>query len=67
MSEKFYAEMRVLLEAEEVGPDTDLPSLRWDSVAVMETMALLDELFGKIVDGKKLSECKTPAEILKLV
>lgn len=39
----------------------------WDSLAVVSTLAVIDEVYGVPVNGQKLSECKTAGDILKLV
>ena len=40
---------------------------QWDSLAVVSTLAVIDEVYGASVNGQKLSECKVAGDILKLV
>ena len=48
--------------------ETELASLdEWDSVAVLSTMVMLDEDFGKSVKGTDLKSCKTVADIVNLM
>ena len=55
------------LELDSVTPETVLAECEaWDSMAVVMTIALLDEHAGVQVDGKKLSECRTVADVLRL-
>lgn len=44
---------------------TDLS--RWDSLAVIGFIALLDENFGVSVPAAKINECKTVADLMALV
>lgn len=39
----------------------------WDSLAVVSTLAVIDEVYGASVNGQKLSECAVVGDILKLV
>lgn len=43
----------------------DLP--RWDSLALIGFIALLDEHFGLSVPATKINECKTVADLMALV
>jgi len=47
-------------------PEFRLSEANWDSVAVMSTIALIDEHRGITVSGTTVSACKTVADILKL-
>lgn len=44
---------------------TNLP--RWDSLALIGFIALLDEHFGVSVPATKINECKTVADLMALV
>jgi acyl carrier protein len=35
----------------------------WDSLAVVSTIALVDDCFGVLLEGKALGECNTIADI----
>lgn len=39
----------------------------WDSLAVVSTMALIDEVFNVMVDGQSLGKCATVADIEALI
>jgi acyl carrier protein len=51
------------IEVEEIGPDTSLEEHGWDSLAMVSTIALFDELFGKEVRVGALTDCRTVADI----
>jgi acyl carrier protein len=65
----FYDGMAEILELEpaEVTADLDLAAHNWDSLAVVSTIALCDECFNVMLDGQALNNCKTVADIEKLV
>jgi acyl carrier protein len=44
-------------------PELDLANHNWDSLAIVSTIALVDELYGVVLDGKSLNNCKTVADI----
>ena len=39
----------------------------WDSLAIVSTIALADDCFGVMLEGKALGECKTIADIYSLI
>jgi acyl carrier protein len=39
----------------------------WDSLAIVSTIALIDEIFDLTVDGTMLSNCETVDQIIKLI
>ena len=65
----FYEEFASLLGIEKnaISEDSILSELEWDSMALISTMALIDEVFAVVVSGDQLTECITVADILKLV
>jgi len=67
--ENFYAGLAEVLEidAAKVGPELDLTKLAWDSLAVVSTIALVDEQFNVMLDGKALAQCKRVADIEALI
>lgn len=67
MSE-FYEGMAEILEvdAAEVGPDYELGAA-WDSLAIVSTIALVDEVYDKAIGADTLQECKTVGDIEKAV
>lgn len=66
MSE-FYEGMAEILEvdAADIGPDHELGEA-WDSLAIVSTIALIDEVFDRSVSPDALGQCKTVGEIEKL-
>jgi len=38
----------------------------WDSLCHIATIAVIDELTGKVVNGSAVSECKTVSDVLRL-
>lgn len=70
MSE-FYKGMAEILEVDENKLSGDLilgsGDAAWDSLAIVSTIALIDELYSKTLDGKKLTECETISDIEKLI
>lgn len=67
MSE-FYEGLAEILEVEvdEVTPEMELGE-SWDSLAVVSTIALIDDVHDVMVSPDKLAECKTVSEIEQLV
>jgi acyl carrier protein len=67
----FHAGMAEILELDpaSVGPDTLLESdaSAWDSLAIVSTIALVDDVFGVMLSGQALMACKTVADIGALV
>lgn len=55
----------VLESTVEITPETRLDP--WDSLAVVSTIAVIDDVYGKFVDGKALMACVTAGDILRLV
>ena len=65
----FYEEFSSLLGVEkiEISKNSILSDLEWDSMALLSTMALIDEIFGIVVSGDQLTECVTVGDILMLL
>ena len=55
------------LDKADVQPDLHLSSTNWDSLAIVSTIALADEVFGVMLDGKALSKCTSVADIEALI
>jgi acyl carrier protein len=55
------------LEVSEVTPQLSLSSVTWDSLAIVSTIALIDEHFSVMVDGQALAACTSVAEIQALI
>jgi acyl carrier protein len=65
----FHAGLAEILEisASEVVAALDLTQQAWDSLAVVSTIALIDEHFDVMISGKQLAGCKTVSDIDSLV
>lgn len=50
----------------ELSENTKLEDLDWDSLAVISSIALLDEYFNKTVSASQIAECKTIDDLLKI-
>ena len=65
----FYDELAEILELEvdEVTPALRLEDTSWDSLAVVSTIALIDELYDIAVSADALSKCETIGEMEQLI
>ena len=65
----FYAGLAEIFEIDEseITSDLDLATQNWDSLAVVSTIALIDEVYGKLVDGQALAKAVTVSEIEALI
>ncbi len=54
------------IEVEELSLTTELNNLDWDSLAVISSIALLDEYFNKSVSASQIAECETIGDLLKI-
>ncbi len=70
MSE-FYASLAEILEIDAAECTSDFiltaGGAEWDSLAVISTIALIDDLFNCTVSGQALGDCKTVADIELLI
>lgn len=66
MSE-FYEGLAEILEVDvsKVTPELALDEGNWDSLAIVSTIALIDEVYGKAVSGEALEGCKTVGDLEK--
>ena len=66
---QFYEGLAEILEVpvSEVGPEFSLKGHGWDSLAVISCVALIDEVFGKLVSGSALAECRMVGDIEQLI
>jgi acyl carrier protein len=55
------------IDAAEVTADTVLAEHNWDSLAIVSTIALVDEICGELLDGAALAQCVTAADIVALI
>lgn len=65
----FYAGLAEIFEIDEseITADLDLATQNWDSLAVVSTIALIDEVYGQLVDGQALAKAATVSEIEGLI
>lgn len=70
MSE-FYEGMAEIFEVDvsKISPEFELQSgeAAWDSLAIVSTIALADDCFNVMLEGKALGDCLTIADIEKLI
>lgn len=69
MNDKFNQLMAEVFEVnkELIDNEFELNKDNWDSLAILSTIAIIDELYGITVPGTALFGCKTIGEIQKLV
>lgn len=67
MKQQLLTGLAEILEVPAVAPETILGEVgSWDSLAVVYTIALLDEKAGVEVDGQALAACVMVADVLRL-
>lgn len=67
--QKFYEGLAEVLEIDtaEASPALVLADHSWDSLAVVSTIALIDECFDLMLPSQALLACKTAGEIEALI
>jgi acyl carrier protein len=70
--QEFYIGLAEILEIDvsEVTPDLDLTTLtgqQWDSLSVVNTLALIDEVYDKLLKGAELAKCVYVRDIEALI
>lgn len=67
----FYSGMAEICEVEPmlIKPEFELNSgdAAWDSLAIVSTIALVDDSFSVMLEGKALASCATISDIEKLI
>lgn len=65
----FYEELAEILEIEtdQITPDLRLEDTSWDSLAVVSTIALIDEQYDEAVSADALTSCETVGDIERLI
>jgi len=65
----FYEGLAEIFEVDvkEITPQFDLTSHNWDSLAIISTIALIDECYNKLVDGSVLAQCVFVSDVEALV
>jgi acyl carrier protein len=68
MSE-FYEGLAEILEVDvdDINPEFALEEGGWDSLAVVSTIALIDDVYDVTVHPERLGDCATVGDIEKLV
>jgi acyl carrier protein len=68
MSE-FYEGLAEILEVDEdqINSDLQLEEGSWDSLAVVSTIALIDDVYDIQVHPNGIAECKTVGDLEKLI
>jgi len=69
MNQEFREGLAEILEvdASEITSETVLGEGNWDSLAVVSTIALIDEVYDETVGAEQLSDCKTVGDLESLV
>lgn len=66
--EIFLNELKKLLELENIDKNFVLAGNElWDSLAIVSTVALFDQIFKKRVSGETIVKCTTVSKLLELV
>lgn len=55
------------LEPADISPATELDESLWDSLAVVSTIALIDEVYDLQINADSLAECRTVGDIEALI
>jgi acyl carrier protein len=65
----FYEGLAEIFEVDVsfINSDTELAELNWDSLAIVSTIALVDETHGRMLDGSSLARCQTVGDIEGLI
>lgn len=66
---EFYEGMAEILEidVEDLGPTVELSEDKWDSLAIVSTIALIDEVYDIAINADGLGNCETVGDIDALV
>ena len=66
---EFFEGMAEILEidADKVNTELNLADYAWDSLSIVSTMALVDDIYNIMLDGQSLAKCEKIADILALV
>ncbi|MPN45198.1 hypothetical protein SDC9_192765 [bioreactor metagenome] len=66
---KFFEKMAEILDVSRESMDSNMTLDRetWDSLAVLGTIALIDEVYDVTLPVRKLNKCATIKEILDLI
>jgi len=66
---EFYEGMAEVLEVDidQISPAFELQNIDWNSLAIVSTIALVDECFDVLLNGRLLDACKTISDIENLI
>jgi acyl carrier protein len=66
---EFLARMAEILQARPGAVEFDTPLVpeTFDSLAILSTIAAIDEIFGAVVPAAALARCRTVSELLALI
>jgi acyl carrier protein len=69
MQDEFREGLAEILDVEpdEVNSGLELDEAVWDSLAIVSAIALIDEIYNETVSADALSDCKTVADIERIV
>ena len=68
MSEFFEGLSEIFeIDIDKVQPELSLDEVDWDSVAIISTIALVDEVYSVFLDGDILSNCNNVRDIMDLI
>ena len=69
MDSNFVSGMAEILEVDPAAIDTsfELTPDNWNSLAIVSTIALSDELYGVLLNGQALGKCKSLAEVNAMI
>ena len=68
MKELFAGLAEILeLDPAAVTSDLMLHDHAWDSLAIISTIALVDDICGKMLDGQSLARCEKVSDIVALI
>jgi acyl carrier protein len=65
----FYEGLAEIFEVqvEEITPQFDLVAHNWDSLAIISTIALIDECYNQLIEGSALAKCVVVADLELLI
>ncbi len=55
------------VDVKEITPQFSLIAHNWDSLAIISTIALIDECYNKLVDGAVLAQCAVVSDLDALI
>lgn len=66
--DNLYEALAEILEADEVKPEDELDEFEnWDSLAVLEIIAMIDEKYSVVIDSKEVKNLITAADLEALI